>query len=167
MGFATRLPGAIMISHPVEGAIVALQQSARATFDTYQLDRIDRALDELLRNPSDESTPAEYRVRSAMGHAYEVLERRKTIAPLVSLDAEHTEQGVNDRDYPLVEINEWLRSEPGISQEQRALLQALARGEDAASLAHCEGLPVARVRERISRARRAAREIWKASVLAA
>ncbi|WP_406260217.1 hypothetical protein OIA45_19260 [Streptomyces chartreusis] len=155
-----------MISHPVEGAIVALQQSARVTFDTYQLDRIDRALDELLRNPSDESTPAEYRVRSAMGHAYEVLERRKTIAPLVSLEAEHTEQGVSDRDYPLVEINEWLRGEPGISQEQRALLQALARGEDAATLAQCEGLPVARVRERISRARRAARELWRASVLA-
>ncbi|MEV7482703.1 hypothetical protein ACIQGA_09635 [[Kitasatospora] papulosa] len=156
-----------MISHPVEGAIVALQQSAHATFDTYQLDRIDRALDELLRNPSDESTPAEYRVRSAMGHAYEVLERRKIIAPLISLDAEHTEQGGKDRDYLLVEINEWLRSEPGITHDQRALLQALARGEDAASLAHCEGLPVARVRERISRARRAAREIWKASVLAA
>ncbi|WP_098897940.1 hypothetical protein [Streptomyces sp. st77] len=156
-----------MISHPVEGAIVALQRSALATFDAYQLDRIDRALDELLRNPSDESTPAEYRARSAMGHAYEVLERRKAITPLVSLATEHNDQGVSDRDYPLVEIFEWLRVEPGISQEQRTLLLALARGDDAVSLAHREGLPVARVRERISRARKAARQLWKASVLAA
>ncbi|WP_327356385.1 hypothetical protein [Streptomyces sp. NBC_01304] len=156
-----------MISHPVEGAIAALQESALRTFDSYQLDRIDRALDELLRNPSDESTPAEYRVRSAMGHAYEVLERRKTITPLVSLCAEHTDQGVLDWDYSLIEINEWLCSEPGISLEQRALLQALARGEDATTLAQREGLPVARVRERISRARRAGRQLWKTSVLAA
>ncbi|MFF9567607.1 hypothetical protein [Streptomyces sp. NPDC014685] len=156
-----------MISHPVEAAIVALQRNALATFDVYQLDRIDRALDELLRNPSSEATPAEYRARSAMGHAYEVLKRRKAITPLVSLEGAHTERGIGDREYPVVEILEWLRVEPRISQEQRTLLMALARGEDADSLAHREGLPVARMRERISRARKAARQLWKASVLAA
>ncbi|MGB8946486.1 MAG: hypothetical protein WCD21_40570 [Streptomyces sp.] len=156
-----------MISHPVEGAIFALQQSALTTFDTYQLDRIDRALDELLRNPTDESTPTDYRVRSAMGHAYEVLERRKAIAPCTSLSAEATEIEATDQGYVLVETLEWLRTQPGIPQNQRALLQDLAHGEDAESLACREELPAARVRERISRARKRAHQLWKASVLAA
>lgn len=156
-----------MISNPVEGAIAALQNSALDTFDTYQLDRIDRALDELLRNPSDESTPAKYRVRSAMGHAYEALERRKVIAPCSSLSAEHTDGEATDQGHLLVEVLDWLRTQPGIPQSQRALLQALAHGEDAESLARREELPVARVRERISRARGKAHKLWKASVLAA
>ncbi|MGY3680906.1 hypothetical protein ACVWXU_004529 [Streptomyces sp. TE33382] len=163
MGLAARQDGANMISHPVEGAVIALQQRALVTSDAYQLDRIDRALDELLRNPSDEFTPAEYRVRSAMGHAYETLERRKAITPCRALEEAHTERGVPDQGYPVVEFREWLRTEPGISQAHRVVLQAIAQGEDAESLANRQGLPVTRMRERISRARKSARQLWTAS----
>lgn len=156
-----------MISHPVEGAIFTLQRRALDTRDSYQLDRIDRALDELLRNHSDDSTPTEHRVRSAMGHAYEVLERRKAIAPEESLQETHRDQGVIDHGYPVVEALEWLRTEPGISQSQRLVLQALASGDDAESLAADQGLPVTRVRERISRARSHARQLWAEAVIAA
>ncbi|WP_406133174.1 hypothetical protein [Streptomyces zaomyceticus] len=156
-----------MISHPVKGAIFALQKRALATCDTYELDRIDRALDELLRNPSDASTPAPFRVRSAMGHAYEALERRKTIAPSISLGEEHADHGAMDHGYPVVEIVEWLRAEPGISHAQRVVLQALAHGDDAETLADRQGLPVPRARERISRARKQARQLWAACVGAA
>ncbi|MFE6530135.1 hypothetical protein ACFVMA_14465 [Streptomyces rochei] len=156
-----------MISHPVEGAIFALQQRALDTCDNYELDRIDRALDELLRNPSGESTPAEHRVRSAMGHAYEVLERRKAIVPVVSLHAENADRGATVHDYSVIEISEWLRVEPGIPPRDRKLLQALAGGHGAESLATAEEVSVKRVRERISRARKMARQQWKASVLAA
>lgn len=152
-----------MISHPVEGAIIALQLRALGTCDAYQLDRIDRALDELLRNPSDESTPAEYRVRSAMGHAYETLERRKAITPCVALEGDYSEHGVVDQGYPVVEFREWLRMEPGIPPAHRAVLQALAQGDDAEILATRQGLPVTRMRERISRARKSARQLWTAS----
>jgi hypothetical protein len=163
MGLAARQDGANMISHPVEGAIFALQKRALDTCDTYQLDRIDRALDELLRNPSDDSTPAEYRVRSAMGHAYEALERRKLIAPSISLGGDHPEHGAMDQGYPVIEIFEWLRAEPGIPQSQRAVLQALAHGGDAESLATQHELPLPRARERISRARKHARQLWAAA----
>ncbi|MFD5209326.1 hypothetical protein ACFWIP_00375 [Streptomyces anulatus] len=154
-----------MISHPVEGALIALQRRALGACDTYQLDRIDRALDELLRNPSDESTPAEYRVRSAMGHAYETLERRRAIAPYTAPEAADAEYGVVDQGYPVVEFFEWLRREPGIPPAYRTVLQALAQGEDAESLAAQQGQPVPRMRERISRARNRARRLWAASVL--
>ncbi|MEU4166183.1 hypothetical protein AB0F46_04755 [Streptomyces sp. NPDC026665] len=156
-----------MISHPVEGAIFALQKRALDTCDTYQLDRIDRALDELLRNPCDDCTPAEHRVRSAMGHAYEVLERRKMIAPSISLGVLSTEHGAADQGYPLIEILEWLRAEPGIPQSQRVVLQALAHGDDAEALAARHGLSLLRARERISRARKQARQLWAASAQAA
>ncbi|MGW7314630.1 hypothetical protein [Streptomyces sp. NPDC054865] len=156
-----------MISHPVEGAIFALQKRALATCDTYELDRIDRALDELLRNPSDAATPTDYRVRSAMGHAYEALERRKAIAPSISLGAEHSHRGAVDQAYTAIELFEWLRADPGIPQSQRVVLLALAHGDDAESLATRDGLALSRARERISRARKRARQLWAESVQAA
>lgn len=156
-----------MISHPVEGAILALQQRALATCDTYELDRIDRALDELLRNPTDTTTPPKFRVRSAMGHAYEAMERRKAIAPSAPLDTEQSDQGTQDASYLVIEVLEWLRVEPALAKGERTLLSALAGGGDAESLAAHHGLPVHRMRERISRARRSAHKLWKGTVLAA
>jgi hypothetical protein len=156
-----------MISHPVEGAILALQQRALATRDAYELDRIDRALDELLRNPTDTTTPPKYRVRSAMGHAYEAMERRKAIAPCASIDAEQSDHGRHDANYLLIEILEWLRVGSGLTKGERALLSALAQGGDAESLAAHHGLPVPRMRQRISRARRSAHKLWKGTVLTA
>lgn len=150
-----------MISHPVAGAVQALQKQASTSRDTYELDRIDRALDELLRNPTDNSTPAQHRIRSAMGHAYEALERRRTIATCVSLDHERSDHGNTDADYLVVEILAWLRTEPELAPAERTLLDDLSRGHDAATMAHRYGVPLPRMRERISRARRHARTLWR------
>ncbi|MGP3967392.1 hypothetical protein [Streptomyces sp. 6N223] len=151
-----------MISPPIAGAVETLQKQALTSHDTYELDRIDRALDELLRNPADTSTPAKFRIRSAMGHAYEALERRRAIAPRVALDPEHHDNG-HDVPYVTVEILAWLRTEPSLSDSDRVLLNDLARGHDAASMAQRHGVPLARMRERISRARRRARKLWLAT----
>jgi hypothetical protein len=150
-----------MISHPVAGAVTALQQQALASRDTFELDRIDRALDELLRNPTDTSTPVQHRIRSAMGHAYEALERRRAIAPLVPLNHERSDHGHTDARYLVVEILTWLQSEPELASAERVLLDDLARGHDATSIAHHRGVSLLRMRERISRARRHAKTLWR------
>lgn len=150
-----------MISHPVAGAVIALQEQALASRGTYELDRLERALDELLRNPSDAVTPTRFRVRSAMGHAYEALERRRAIASPVPLDIDRAYCGHVDGRYLVVELMAWLSNEPGLAKNERSLLVALARGGDAASLAARHGLPLPRMRERISRARRNARALWQ------
>ncbi|MGW2539866.1 hypothetical protein ACWC5I_03110 [Kitasatospora sp. NPDC001574] len=152
-----------MISHPVAGAVDALQKQALASCDTYELDRIDRALDELLRNPTNSSTPAPHRARSAMGHAYEALERRRAIAPSVSLDADRVDCGQNDSNLLVAETLAWLRTEPNLADGERVLLNDLAHGHDAASMAHRHAVPLPRMRERISRTRNHARALWHAS----
>ncbi|MFE3109065.1 hypothetical protein ACFXKJ_19410 [Kitasatospora indigofera] len=152
-----------MISHPVAGAVDALQKQALASCDIYELDRIDRALDELLRNPTDASTPAPYRARSAMGHAYEALERRRAIAPCVPLDPARVDCDQTDSSLLVAEILTWLRTEPSLTMSERILLGELAHGLDAASMAHRHAVPLPRMRERISRARRRARAVWQAA----
>ncbi|MFF0227488.1 hypothetical protein [Streptomyces sp. NPDC004629] len=156
-----------MISHPVAGAVTALQKQALASRDTYELDRIDRALDELLRNPTDTSTPAQHRIRSAMGHAYEALERRRAIAPVVPLNHERADHGHTDARYLVVEIMAWLQAEPELASAERVLLDDLAHGHDATSMARHLGVPLPRMRERISRARRHARTLWRNAEAAA
>jgi hypothetical protein len=156
-----------MITPSVERAVFALQKRALAARDTYELDRIDRALDELLRNPTDTTASAKHRVRSAMGHAYEALERRKAIAPSAPLDAEQSDYGTRDGNYLVIEIREWLRTEPGLGEGERTVLNALANGGDAETLAALNRIPMTRMRERISRARRSAHKLWKDAVPAA
>lgn len=153
-----------MISPSVAGAVFALQQQALGTRDTYELDRIDRALDELLRNTTDTITPARQRIRSAMGHAYEALERRRAIAPTVPLD--RSDRGAIDTHYVVVETLEWLRTESRLTEGERTLLWNLAHGDDANTLAPGSGVPLPRMRERISRARRNAFTLWKGAVQA-
>jgi hypothetical protein len=53
----------------------------------------------------------------------------------------------------VVDILTWLETTPSLNSSQRQLLLDLAAGEDAVSIAARDGLPVARVQERISRAR--------------
>lgn len=150
-----------MISDPIAGAVSALQKQALASNNTYELDRIDRALDELLRNPTDASASAQQRLRSAMGHAYEALERRRAIAPSVPLDIERARCKHIEARYAVVEILAWLSVEPALAKEERVLLDDLARGFDAASMAIHHGVPLLRMRERISRVRCHARTLWQ------
>lgn len=168
MGLATRPNGATMISEPVQAAVIALQQRALAVRDLYELDRVERALDELLRSPHEQtnSTPAASRIRSALGHAYETIERRREIAPTTVLD-DHTDLSFEDQNYRLAEIRLWLQTEPTLAASDRRMLRDLANGEDATSLARRHRQPIARIRERISRARRHGRRVWYEKALVA
>ncbi|WP_212749052.1 hypothetical protein [Nocardia cyriacigeorgica] len=133
----------------------------------YELDRIDRALDELVRNPqkASASAPAAH-IRSALGHASQAIGRRREIAPEVELDS-GAEFGAEDQNFRLVDIRLWIQSEPTITVRDREILNNLAAGESAESLANRDGLPVTLVRQRISRARRHARQIWQSSAVVA
>ncbi|MFD8248463.1 hypothetical protein [Nocardia sp. NPDC059691] len=154
-----------MISEPVQAAVIALQNRALTTRDVYELDRIDRALDELLRTPRKAITGApKVHMRSALGHAHQAIERRREIAPVAEL-GEDAEVGAEDQNFRLAEIRVWIQSEPALTVGDRAMLNSLAAGENAESLAHRNGLPVTHVRQRISRARRHARQIWHESAL--
>ncbi|MFG2956390.1 hypothetical protein ACGF5O_22035 [Streptomyces sp. NPDC048291] len=148
-----------MISMPVEDAVFTLQERAMRTHDLYQLDRIERALDELLRNPADDAVPSHRRIRSAMGHAYEALERRKEIVPSVAMLDEHDEPGRDEPGFHFIEVLDWIRTEPQFGLVERILLEALAHGDDAVTLADRHCLPLPRMRERISRARRTAKRV--------
>ncbi|MFF2142239.1 hypothetical protein [Kitasatospora sp. NPDC058190] len=155
------------ISDEVVAAIDALQKQAMRTRDVYQLDRIERAIDELLRNPGDDKTPARHRVRSALAHAYELLERRKEIAPQGELCPERESVGYTEHGYHRIELLELIRVEPSFKDADRVILGYLVWGADAVTLAEKYSVAVPRMRERISRLRRDARKAWSDLALAA
>ncbi|MGV9850565.1 hypothetical protein ACWDWU_17625 [Streptomyces sp. NPDC003442] len=148
-----------MISDAVVTAVQQLQAQALRTSDAYGLERIERALDELIRKPHDDK-PAPFLIRSALGHAYETIERRKAIAPHTELPAGGQEPGCVEGAYAEIEMCAWVSAEPGLKEADRSLLTHLVRGRDAVMLAEQEGVPVTRMRERISRCRRQARQLW-------
>ncbi|MFE0477478.1 hypothetical protein ACFW2V_38380 [Streptomyces sp. NPDC058947] len=156
-----------MMSDAVTAAVAELQQRAMDTTDSYALDRIERAMDEILRKPGNETVPTNYRIRSALGHAYETLERRKEIAPRAEIRTEGDEPGYTEQGYHRIEMLEWIRFEPAFGKVDRIILSSLATGEDAVTLSERHCLPVTRMRERISRCRRVARQAWAKLGLAA
>ncbi|MCQ8193146.1 hypothetical protein [Streptomyces rugosispiralis] len=148
-----------MMSDAVVTAVQQLQSQALRTSDAYGLERIERALDELIRKPQvDQPTP--FLIRSALGHAYETIERRKAIAPHAELPIGGQEPGCIETAYDEIEMCAWVSAEPGLKDTDRTLLTQLVRGRDAVTLAEQEDVPVARMRERISRCRRQARQLW-------
>ncbi|MEU1906601.1 hypothetical protein [Streptomyces hygroscopicus] len=147
-----------MFSDVIKAAVSTLQRSAMYTQDSYDLERQERALDELLRDHENTSGSARRRIRSAKGHAYAVLERRKAIAPCDTAHAVTHEPGYNEPGFYQVEWLDWIRTEPTFNLIDRTILRALAAGEDAETLAARHNLPLPRMRQRISRARRVARQ---------
>ncbi|GAB2646738.1 hypothetical protein [Kribbella swartbergensis] len=145
-----------MISEPVLAAVTTLQQLALRSYDGYDLDRVDRALDELLRSPS-KTAPAAFQRRSALANAAKVLQTRRALAPGIVIDpsdGDASDPSSSDGAIDELDIRLWLETTPALTADQRDLLRALADGADAESLAQLHGIPVQRVRERISRARR-------------
>ncbi|SFC60096.1 hypothetical protein [Streptomyces aidingensis] len=147
-----------MFSDVIEAAVITLQRRAMHTRDSYDLERSERAIDELLRDPENPSGSARHRIRSARGHAYEVLERRKAIAPRAIMHAGMTEPSCTEHSFSRTEWLDWIRTEPTFNLIDRTILHSLAVGEDAETLAARHNLPLPRMRQRISRARRVARE---------
>lgn len=154
-----------MFSSEAQSAYIALQSRILETQDNYTVERAERALDEIIRNPEN-TTPANHQVRSAWANAGKVLQNRREVAPQVHLDTPGLRLGVTDGDYDAVEVLDWL-DHAAVSAPARLLLHSLAVGADAQMLAEAQGIPVQRVRERISRARRAGAADFYASVVAA
>lgn len=151
-----------MMSLEVQTAVRTLQQRAVSAHDVFDLDRIDRALDELTRNPHKAAEP-QHQVRGALSNAGKVLVRRKKRLPLGSSDDPDLHESVRERAFAFIEggfdaadLRQWLDTTPSLSTRERWILQALADGADAEMLSALLNLPLARVRERISRARRVA-----------
>ncbi|MFI7484069.1 hypothetical protein ACH9EU_16835 [Kocuria sp. M1R5S2] len=154
-----------MFSTEAETAILILQAQSRKASDLYTQDRIDRALDEIVRNPS-KTNPPEHQVRSALANAGKVMANRRRVAPVVSHEDLVIEVDAREDGYDVVELRYWLETAP-LSSPARTLLLALAAGADANDLAAQHDVPVQRIRERIARARKNARADYLTTAVAA
>ena len=159
-----------MMNLKVQTAVRTLQQRAVSAHDVFDLDRIDRALDEFTRNPGRTAEP-QHQVRSALSNASKVLVRRKKRLPLGSTDDPGLHESVRERAFACIEggfdavdLQQWLDTTPSLSTRERWILQALADGSDAEMLSALLNLPLARTRERISRARQVARAAYDREV---
>ncbi|MEO9322234.1 hypothetical protein ABFT23_02005 [Nocardioides sp. C4-1] len=162
-----------MFSDNSLGAYLYLQECARTQTDSYALERLDRALDEVASNPLRDH-PAQFQARSAMANAAKVLKSRRALAPVTSLEVRQEYRddiGADSRcaggpsSLEAIETVVWLTGTRAITEVQRSILMALAQGHDAASLADRQGVPIARMRERIARARAAGRRAYAGEVL--
>lgn len=152
-----------MIAVEAQSALLILHRKALQESTTYWLERYERALDECTRNFA-RATPAVFQVRSALANAKKRIDDHDRLAPSVSFDAAFVEDtmGVHNADETaVVDILAWLRTTPSLSLAERELLLDLAAGEDAESLARRTGAKIASVRQKISRARAAARTAWE------
>ncbi|MBS3693080.1 hypothetical protein [Rhodococcus qingshengii] len=150
-----------MFTTQVESAYLGLQKQAGKAHDIYEIERIDNALDELVRNP-DKSTPAAFQVRSAHSNAAKVIARRRILAPPTSLDETARDLEFTDGGFSRVELETWLEAAP-VSAPHRKILRAMLEGAEAPDLAESWGIPIVRMREQISRARKAGRLAYAAA----
>lgn len=141
-----------------ETALLRLYELAKRTTDNFTLERIDRALGEVVR--LNASSPPEQQVRSAMANAYKVMrDRRQTVSP-ESIEALQVDIAFTNGDEEAVDLMEWLHATPRVTPSQRNLLLLAAADCDPADIAVSHHVPVLRIREQISRARRAARTAY-------
>lgn len=167
-----------MISLETEAAVVILQQRAdvmSATSDVFELDRIDRALDQLVAHPTDTKPPT-FQVRDALANASKVLKERRARDVYrmddATLHERHREEVelAHLRAMPPLATKEssdillWIASTPSLTDDERSLLFLLSQGEDAVTLAERTGTSVLRLREQIARARRVGRAAYDAEV---
>jgi DNA-directed RNA polymerase specialized sigma24 family protein len=156
-----------MLTEQAQRALVLLTRRADKTGDHFVLDRLDRAKDEIIRLNSD--SPAPYQVRSALAHAGQVLRQRRTLLPSIRLsDVEpHDEPGAEDPTFTTTDIYEWLRTTASLNEPQRTLLLDLAVGFEVEALAAQRQIPLRRMREQVSRARKHARAAYAIEVATA
>lgn len=150
-------------------AVEHLQRRAARLYDVYELERLDRALDEIVENLHREY-PAPFQCRSALANAAKVIQKRRTIRRYDSLDKPFADGalpdvGVVEANFAVIELIQWIDTSPSLSQGERRLLRDLVAGEDAESLARRDGVPVTRMRERISRARSVGKAGYQSEIL--
>ncbi|WP_194897789.1 hypothetical protein [Catenulispora pinisilvae] len=150
----------MMIAIEAQSAVRALYTKCAATPQDYWQQRCERALDECLRNPL-RATPWMHQVRNALANAKKVLDQRDEIIQAVPFDDVADTYAPTFTDaFAAIDIMLWLERTNGITAPERAILQDLAAGEDAESLADRANVPVTSMRQKISRARSSARRAW-------
>ncbi|MFJ2805390.1 hypothetical protein [Kitasatospora sp. NPDC087271] len=155
------------LTEQAQRALVLLTRRADNTGDLFTLDRVDRAKDEIIRLNS--SSPAPFQLRSAMAHASAVLHERRKLVPSMRLSEvePQDEPETEEMAFAAVDTYHWLQTTPSLAEPQRALLQNLAAGLEPDALASRRGIPLPRMREQISRARKLARTAYASEVVAA
>lgn len=148
-----------MHPHVVSACAALYQRLARTqSFNQWETDRAEEALTELVNNP-DRSDPPAHQIRNALSNASKKLRRRS------EMDAyffPNLQFGI-DRAVPHDSVENALDIASVLSRMPRAerrLLELAASGAESDDIAVELGLPVQRVRERLSRARRRARTLW-------
>jgi hypothetical protein len=154
----------VSLSAQAQAALARLYTKAANTPDNFDLERIDRALDEILRLNSTDVPSRQ--VRSALANASKVILDRRKIVPLVSLDAVSVDVASPDGEEAVVDLRAWLHGTRRITEQQRRLLMRLADGDSTDVLAGAHRVPLLRMRERVSRARQAARAAYAQEVTA-
>ncbi|MEJ7647720.1 MAG: hypothetical protein WKF57_01535 [Nakamurella sp.] len=149
---------------PALTAVESLQRRALRLTDNYELERHDRALDELVAH-LDRTSPAQFQTRSALANAAKVIRSRRRIAPTISLESKAMAL-VHHDEFCRVDLAQWVETSASLSFGDRSTRVALIDGHDAVSLAAERRTVVPRTRESISRARRAGREAYRAEAVA-
>jgi DNA-directed RNA polymerase specialized sigma24 family protein len=149
----------MMHPHVVSACAALYQRIARTqSFNQWETDRAEEALTELVNNPNRSDPPA-HQVRNALSNASKKLRRR---AEMDAYFLPNLQFGIeraipHDIAESALDIASVLSRMPGA---ERMLLELAATGADSDDIAVELGLPVQRVRERLSRARRRARTLW-------
>ncbi|MFE3455965.1 hypothetical protein ACFXKD_00355 [Nocardiopsis aegyptia] len=154
-----------MLTEQAQSAMNVLYGRISRASESFELERLERALDEIIR--LNANRPAPFQIRSAYAHAGELMRHRRDLAPTVSHSEVHHEPGTPDHGFALIDMQLWLDKTPSLTCSQRTLLQGLGAGQDASELAPVHGLNVKRMREHISRVRRCARGAYVSEVRAA
>ena len=156
-----------VLSEDVIEAVRLGQKRCAATRSVPEQQRIEFALDELLRHPEATGDPQDL-LDSALAHARTKIRRRAAIAPFYPVgeppDAASDPGGLAEQ--ALIDVFYVVASAPLTGRDRALLLFALA-DLDAPARAARLGLSVTQAQQRLSRARRHARDCGLRSLIAA
>lgn len=145
------------MKHNMAQAVVRLQRRIRNASSLSDESRADEALNLLLNKP-DRGKPPHHLERNMLSEATKKLARRAELATDARLAALMSVSGDGSYDTLAFELRDFLARDLGASDS--ALLMALLEGEGTDEIALALGVPVARIQERLSRARARAAPRW-------
>lgn len=155
-----------VLSEDVIDAVCLGQGRCAATRSVPEQQRIEFALDELLRNPEATGYPRDL-LNSALAHARTKIRRRAAIAPFypVAEPPDVFADPVGTTEEALIDVFDVVASAVLTGPDRALLLFALA-DLDAPAMAVRLGLSITQAQQRLSRARRHARECGLRSLVA-
>jgi hypothetical protein len=146
-----------------EAALVRLYKRARRAQDDYTQERVDRALDEIIR--ADKQGLPEHRVSSALSNASNAIREQREVIATERLEDLAEDVPVPGSEYDVIDLMDWVHRSRGISHHHRDLLRLLADGWDADGMADLYGVSARRMRGEIIRARKCALVAYQQEVI--